>query len=272
MAKVLLIKSIFNENYHIHDANVAKQLSVQNDSGKTLFNIYAIDFSADSNDISVEGIYDGTKLSIDLSSINIKDQCPEYYFRFRLTGDALSHFKRNYEPENWFFQSAFTETETIDFRINEKRNYHPSLAENIGEHNEFKMQKIHFLLMRDAAEDFESQHINYTCRTIEPKLWKSYISEKFILENVIAYHWSEKIKNAKPIDSFNTLVRIKYHSSNFKTLGIYFTIIGLMSIGFNLASSYIMKNFQDEPATVENFSSVRLGFCIHQKNVVFVLF
>ncbi len=250
-----LTKSIFNENYHIHDGNVVKQRSVQNSSNETLFNIYAIDFLENSNDISIVDVYGGTKLSIDLTSINNGNHCSKYYFRFRLKGDVLSNFKRNHEPRNWFFQSAFTETETIDFRVNEKRNYHHSLAEHIGENNEFKIQKIHFLLMRDATEDFESQHINFTCRTLEPELWMRYIGEEYNLENIIAYHWSEKVKNvedAKPIDSFNTLVKMKYHRSNFKTICLYVAIIGFMSICFNLASSYILKGIQDEPATVEN--------------------
>lgn len=235
-----LINSIFNENYEIHtNPNVPKQCNVQNNKKAPLFNIYAIDFKNHKQDFEITDCFNGTKLTIKVENIKPLEKCYKYYFRIRLKSKHLQDvYIRKYKPKNWFFQSALTETETIDFRINEKRNYNESLAEEINKYDEFLINKIHFLLMRYSTEDFESHHINIRCRELENDLWKDYIAQDYDLKNIIAYHWSEKRKD-KPIDSFNALVKIKYYKSNWKTILSYIILLGLLSVSFNLLSNWI---------------------------------
>ena len=128
--------------------------------------------------------------------------------------------------------------------------------------------------MRDATEEFESQHINFTCRTLEPELWDNYIDEDCILKDVIAYHWHEKIEkrpNSKPIESFNTLVKMKYNRTNLKTISAYVLIIGLMSIFFNLSSSWILQKYKSKFASnVERVETLNLqNQHKNEKKVVF---
>lgn len=235
-----LINSIFNENYEIHTTpSVPKQCNVQDNKKTPLFNIYAIDFKNHKQDFEITKCFDGTKLTINLENIRPLEKCYKYYFRIRLKSNNLQDvYIRKYKPKNWFFQSALTETETIDFRINEKRNYNDSLAEEINKYDEFLINKIHFLLMRYSIEDFDSPHINVRCRELENDLWRDYIPPYYNLKNIIAYHWSEKAKD-KPIDSFNTLVKIKYYKSNWRTILAYIFLIGILSIFFNVLSNYI---------------------------------
>ncbi len=243
------VNSVFNENYDLHNsANVAKQKSVQNNKRKCLFNIYALDVK---KDIKISHVYDGTKLVINTSTIPLINTCHKYYFRFRLSGKFISNFIKVHTPSNWFFQSAVTSLDTIDFRINEKRNYHDSLAEDISSANMFDIQKVHFLLMRDAPDDIIADHLKYNCRELEPHLWKDYVGSKYRLKNIIAYHWSEKSERDKPVESFNTLVKVKFHKFNLKTIIIYLIVIGLLSIMFNIVSSYIMAKYDKKNDKVE---------------------
>jgi len=252
-----LVNSIFNENYEVHIGTEPKQLSVQ-ENGKTIFNIYSLDFSQ-SDCILDKPKWDGTLLSVDLSSIDILYGCSKYYFRFRLKGKVLEYFRRKHIPKLNFFQSAFTATEIIEFRLNEKRNYQISLSEAIKRKNEFRIVKIHFLLMRKSDEDFESNHIKATCRFLEPNLWSYYVGKEYDLKDIVAYHWSEKKEDGdKFIDSFNTLAKVKYHNENWLTIGKYFLYIAGLAIFFNIISGVIINQFglfKNSPSTTESSPS-----------------
>ncbi|OJF75868.1 MAG: hypothetical protein BKP49_10445 [Treponema sp. CETP13] len=229
------VNSVFNENYSLFDSSdEAKQKSVQDQEHKTLFNIYALDFDTKSNDIAISSPYKGTQLSINLSNIVVTGDCKKYYFRIRIKGSCLDNFIKKFKPEHWYFQSAFVTTDTVDFRINEKRNLKPSLAQEISKHKTFAIKKIHFLLMRDAPDDLVADHLNITCRELEPELWSTYVGKKYKVENVIAYHWSEKTGKDECLESFNTLVKIKYNKSNKRTIWMYVLIVVGLAIGANI--------------------------------------
>jgi hypothetical protein len=235
-----LINLIFNEQYQIHDANIPKQKSVQDKDGKTLFNIREIDFKS-KGDFTLNQKYGGTVLSLNIDSTN-DTECKNRYIRIRLINFDIKTFARIHNPRNWFFQSAFKTVETIDFRINEKRNYDSSLAEEIISKREFNIQKIHFLLMRNATDDFISPHVSFTCRELETNLWGHYFSKKYNLKNIIAYHWSEKPdanEKEKGIECFNTLVKLKVYKSNLKTIILYILVVGLLSVPFSIISNVI---------------------------------
>lgn len=216
--------------------------------------------------------YEGSIFSINIDSITPDTDCYKYYFRLRLRDDSFSSiFTRKLAPKNKFFNSAFTATEIIDFRINEKRSYNRSLLEHINEKKEFKIKKIHFLLMRNSREDFESNHLKTSCRLIESDLWEKYVDKEHVLDDIIAYHWSKKTKDEDVISSFNTLAKIKYHKSNWRTIFKYLIALALFSICFNLASSglygwfvsYLKKN---SVATVE--TSVQKNIDINKAKVI----
>jgi len=194
-----------------------------------------------SEEIAFSDCYDGTKVSLSIPNSTIKGN-NKIYIRIRLKGNSVKYFVREFTPQNWFFQSAFTSTDAIDFRINEKRNFHNSLAEEINEDQLFNIRKVHFLLMRDAQDDLIADHLKISCRELEVDLWKDYVGAEYKVENIIAYHWSEKANedvDGKFLESFNTWAKIKYHKSNVKTIMLYLLIIGIMSISFNIISTCI---------------------------------
>lgn len=225
-----LVYSIFNEYYDItNKADMPKQIHIKDKDkeNKGSFNVYQIDFS---NDVKKMNKYGGTLIEFDAKTIKQHEHCKKYYFRFRLTGQAISELKRNYKPKSSFLQSAFSITETLDFRVNEKRNYAPSLEETISNNQEFNIKKIHFLLLRSALDDFISTHIKASCRELEPHLWEKYVGEAYLLENILAYHWSQKTKGDEIIESFNTLVKLKCPKSNWGIIIAYIGVLGLLSI------------------------------------------
>jgi hypothetical protein len=146
---VKYVNAIFNENYEmISDSAHPKYKIIKDKAQKIIFVIYSIDINSD--DISFFNCYGGTKVSINIPA-NRAQENNKIYIRIRLKGNAVKYFIREFTPKNWFFQSAFTSTDTIDFRINEKRNYNDSLAEQIKEKQLFNINKIHFLLMRECT-------------------------------------------------------------------------------------------------------------------------
>ena len=78
-------------------------------------------------------------------SFDVKNKsCPKY-FRLRIMSNNYGTMFEKYKPKNSFFDSAFIETEIIDFRINEKRNQDSGLMETIDENNELYLKKLIFL-------------------------------------------------------------------------------------------------------------------------------
>lgn len=239
---VKYVNAIFNENYEmISDFTHPKHRTIKDKAQKTIFVIYSIDIKSD--DILLSDCYGGTKVSIKIPASTAQEN-HKIYIRIRLKGNAVKYFIREYTPKNWFFQSAFTSIDAIDFRINEKRNCNDSLAEKITEEQLFNINKIDFLVMRDAQDDLIANNLRITCRELEVDLWQEYVGKEYGVENIIAYHWSEKAsevpnESRKFLDSFNAWVKIKYHKSNFKTIILYILIIGIMSISFNILSTCI---------------------------------
>lgn len=269
-----LVSSVFNEDYTIQGGNTdkPKQFNVFNANSEKQFNIYAIDFEKTAGDCYITKKYDGSIFSLNIGSITPDSDCCKYYFRLRLRDDSFSSvFTRKLAPKNKFFNSAFTATEIIDFRINEKRSYNRSLLEYINSKKEFKIKKIHFLLMRNSREDFESNHLKTSCRLIESDLWRKYVDKEHVLEDIIAYHWSKKTNGDDVIDSFNTLAKIKYHKSNVGTLFKYLIALALLSICFNLASSRLdswLVSSSEKESVLEIEASVQKNVDISKSKMI----
>lgn len=226
-----LLNGIFNEDFKIlYDSN-PKQTKVIGTDNNLRFIIYNID-----DTVQIENKFDGTILNIDVNNINnIPDPI---YIRFRISSGNLIKLIKHLQPKTSFFQHAFTCTEVIDFRLNEKRTYNESLSEIINTDGELEIKKVHFLLLRDEKDDFESVGISPNCRELEPQVWDDYIGNAYENNNIVAYHWSVKSSDTKPkIDSFNSLIKVKTYKSSLNTILIYLAILAITTICFNLLSN-----------------------------------
>lgn len=123
-----ILKGIFNENYVASTDNQnPKNIIVKDDTtNKIIFSIYQFTNS----DIAVNNEFGGTIISFEVKPIH---QTKTRYYRFRLSSTKYHPLIEHLRPKNTFFESAFIETELLDFRINEKRNQDPNLIEKMVE-------------------------------------------------------------------------------------------------------------------------------------------
>lgn len=160
------------------------------------------------------------------------------YIRFRLKGTALKHhIYFDSEPLNKSFESAFSGTRMVDFKINEKRNIDEKVrAELIVNHEELaKLKTIHFLLMEPSAYDVNSfDNSNMNCRELEKDLWDDYLGMTidFKKGHILAYHW--KAENI--LNGFNRLVKVTYSKTKPLTIIVY----ALLVIALGIISSAIV--------------------------------
>lgn len=149
------------------------------------------------------------------------------YIRFRVQSPALKkHIYFDSEPLNKSFESAFSGTRIIDFKVNEKRNIDERIrAEIIVNKQEWvEFENIHFLVMVPSSYDLTSFYkSSMTCRELEENLWDDYLGAHidFSSGHVLAYHWKDKAWDGKKCEDFACLVKVNYSRAKKTTIFLY---------------------------------------------------
>ncbi len=230
---VKLLNTLFNANFNKTHISNSNYWDISNSSNEKLFSIYKLEGS----NITVSEYNGGTKISICFKG-KVQDNT---YIRIRINHDYTSLLSHIDKPSNAIFQSAFSKTEIIDFRINEARELSNELLQDIEtEGVMYFFSKIHFFFICSSREEFLFSHVPFiSARQLEKGRWKNYIGLKNLKsEAVLAYHWKEK-QGDNPINDFNALVQTKYENNSRKTIFKYVIILMLLSILFNLISNVI---------------------------------
>lgn len=216
-----LVSTLFNEDYRISLGAQEKIIEVLNVDGALIFYIYVLDLDTD---VSVENVFGGSIIKIRIPQ-ELVDK--KQYYRIRLKSlyvDSISHI---YTAPNSWLESAFSQTELVDFRINEKRNLNPSLSERIRSEGQVSFSKTHLFLMREASDDYVYSHKPpHDSRQLETDLWKSYIGSDHPLGKMIAYHWKETSMHS----SFSAFAKFRYIRCTPLTICIFIVII--IALGF----------------------------------------
>lgn len=191
--KVDLVSAIFNENYKVISTATSKSFEIKDTKNEFIFNIYKTSIS----DLIFVDKYEGT-----LISISIPKEEKTNYFRFRIKGDFINSLTTISKPTNSIFQSAFSEIEIIDFRVNEIRDLNHDLLEQIKEERLLTIQKQHFFFICSKDEELIGNHQPFlSCRNLENYKWDDYVGNKKINnQTYLAYHWKEK-----EVESVNNL-------------------------------------------------------------------
>lgn len=231
-----ILKGIFNENYLVSiNTTNPKNILVKDDiSNEILFAIYAFDVE---KDIAIENMYGGTIMSFEVKRAS---QTDAKYYRFRICLKEYSPFIEHYQPKNSFFESAFIETEMLDFRINEKRNQDPNLMERIIECNRFRITDINFFVMTSIKDEIISDGINliYKRQLEMGEFWKSYLETEYGRMSV--YKCNNIKKNQQEvIDDFSCFAKINYRKSNVKTIITYLLVLFIVTIVFSLVANIV---------------------------------
>lgn len=159
------------------------------------------------------------------------------YIRFRVKNLTLrDYIYFDSEPLNKSFESAFSGTRIIDFKVNEKRNIEDCVRTEtiVNKETWAVFENIHFLAMLPSSYDLTSFcEEQMTCRELEKELWDDYLgtSIDFSKGHVLAYHWRKKKKD-KPIDDFSCLVKVDYSKTKVKTIFTYaLSVVALGMLG-----------------------------------------
>lgn len=227
--KADLVSAIFNENYKVTSDSTKKSYVISNSKDEVVFQVY----KTSTSDIEFKNnIYGGTIIKIK----TLEDEGTSYY-RFRLKGEFVESISTISKPTNAVLESAFSEIEMIDFRVNEIRDLNQDLLEKIRGEALLKISKQHFFFICSNEEEVVGNHQPYiSCRNLENYRWNTYVDLPDRKKNNIflAYHWKEKDK-----ESVSTLIKTKYEKNNWKTIGKYFLIAFIIAVLVELFSNWL---------------------------------
>lgn len=162
---------------------------------------------------------------------NIEDKYQSIYLRFRVKGIALKDILFfDSEQTNKSFESAFSATRVLDFKINQSRNIENVLrvGMNRNGYEMVKFSKVHFLIMLPSAYDLDQYSGNINCRELESGVWNDYFGQDidFHKGHVLAYHWKRSAKeSASTFEEFSCFAKINYRKTKPKMLMAYIIIV-----------------------------------------------
>lgn len=223
-----LVAAIFNKPYSVKLPPINKILPIEDSGNRTQFYIYMVDFK---NDIKkIRRAYGGSIISIKVRS---DEETKPIYYRIRITSDKLERLSAFSKPASQWLESNYTNTEMVDFRVNEKRNLDGSLKEEMHRDGEVDFRDVDLFIMREFACDYIYSHDErIRSRRLEEDLWGSYVGNDCECDNLIAYHW--KWKNEP---SFNAFVKYKFTTSDKKTVTRFILFLfGIALVGGFLAA------------------------------------
>jgi hypothetical protein len=222
-----LVSAIFNENYKVISDGTSKSYEITDSKNNFVFTIYKTSVS----DLEYQRAHNGT-----IVSIKVLRQKKKSYYRFRLKGTYIDSLSTISKPTNAILESAFSEIEMIDFRVNEIRDLHQDLLETIRGQVFLKIRKQHFFFICSSEEEVIGNHQPFlSCRNLENYRWNNYVDLANEENNVfLAYHWKENDK-----ESVSILIKTKYEKNNWRTIGKYFLIGFIIAILVELFSNWL---------------------------------
>lgn len=241
-----LASAVFNDDLTTSTGDDKKVLIQYKDRRKRdkRFYIYHLDIESQ---ISLEKMNrsdgeKGTIITINTTNIIYNRGILRYYFRIRLKIDdnklkLISNEIKDKSPLN----NYLTNTEIIDFRLNDIRSCSQNLRERFHREKRFKITKIHYLILRNASDIIIHNTFSVDSRMLEKDLWIEYIED--IDGDIIAYHMKKKKESENGIESYSNLTRFKYSTSTGKVIGIFILCIILL----NLTSNYLFSKISPTP-------------------------
>ncbi|MGL4511317.1 hypothetical protein [Cetobacterium sp.] len=250
-----LVSAIFNEKCSV-DASYPSRMKVRNESGEE-----CIIYSLNHKDYQIIDIKDkGSVIVFSLGDIlnenekkslkNIEN-IKTYYFRFRFSALAQNiSMIKDQESEKSIFSNMFKKVEIIDFRINDERSWGEEIKQDYMRGNPFKIIRIHYLMLRDANDEFIYYDGAIKSRILEKEVWSNYIED--LERDIMTYHIKksgeeirikekntetgeeEEVKKIEGIKSFVCLSRFKYVEESTNLLLLYGIIAISLSILGNI--------------------------------------
>lgn len=224
-----LVSSLFNEDYRVASRAKEKIVEVLDVDRIPVFYIYVLDLNSD---VVIENAYGGSIIKIRIPKELANEK---HYYRIRLKNSYVDSISHIYTPPNSVLESAFSQTELVDFRLNEKRNLNSSLLERMHLEGEVSFTKTHLFLMREASDDYVYSHKPPNgSRQLEVDLWRGYVGDDYSFDKIIAYHWKETNTH----HSFSAFVKFRYIRCNPLTIATFIVIIIILGFLSSLAANF----------------------------------
>lgn len=226
-----LVSAIFNESYKVTSDSIKKSYEIRDSNNDLAFTIYR----TSENDLEFQNNRHGGTIV----KIKILQQSTKTYYRFRLKGGFIDSLSTISRPTNSVLQSAFSEVEMIDFRVNEIRDLNHDLIEEIEKEILFKIKKQHFFFICSSDEEVIGNHQPFiSCRNLENYRWDKYVDLSGGNRGSVylAYHWKDNNR-----ESVSTLIKTKYEKNNWKTIAKYFAIASIVAVLIGLLSNWLYE-------------------------------
>ncbi|BFT76145.1 hypothetical protein [Paenibacillus sp. P36] len=245
-----LVNAIFNENFTTTDGE-PKRLIVNATNGKSAFVIYSLEVENQIDLVSFKrnGTTPGTIIEIKVDSIDL-NSVSRYYFRIRIEASKKGIVFINDEIKGVsILNNQFTNTEVIDFRLNDVRSYSEELKEQFNKGIKFQLLAVHYLILRNANDTIIHYGKDINSRILENNLWKSYIDEADY--TIIAYHIKSKAENVynsskneyekKYIEDFSDLTRFQSQKDTKMLIFKYVIVIVILGALGGVLGNLISK-------------------------------
>lgn len=254
---------------------------------KNVFRIVWVEDQTDEKKIGTKLVFELKRFHEYIQAIDKLEPLDTIYIRFRIKDKSLKEqIYFDSEPMNKSFESAFSGTRIIDFKVNEKRNINDIIrVEVILEKNTWAtLNSVHYLVMVPSSYDLNSFYEGpMTCRELEDDLWDNYLGTEIISSNshVLAYHWRAKAKKTmegeklgidseskwgeerevkKEIESFSCLVKVNYSRAKWSTIVAYaFSVIALGILG-SLVVTLLSEPFEGVQLLWAGIGSILICF------------
>ncbi|TGK17594.1 hypothetical protein [Leptospira stimsonii] len=242
-----LARAVFNENISLHSDDKNVELRFAEDQERNI-SIYDFDKKLD---LKSEPLH-GQVISFNIQELLKKAHNPKnLYLRLRLVGPAVKKLIRLEKRGIIPFESVYSSSQIMDFRLNQFRSLNPSIKEKI-KGKIYKFDKVHFFFVVPSADEFQSsfEPINGT-RNLESHLWDEYVSESknqnlFNDPFYTAYHWKRNSHDSKSkIEEFSVYAKFKRTQFGFRSFTVYSMVAILLSMMasylYSLLNNYLSK-------------------------------
>lgn len=215
------LSAVFNDTLLCNPIVSATFEAKKEGTGRTVFHVCSINIESD---VGVQHILeaDGSKGTIILFEDNFflsMNKLGDYYFRFRirLKAELANLFSENHMPKDRIFHSAFSKTDIVELRLNERRNFGQVLRRQYPKMISPIIRAVHYVLICEIDTELTRSHADFhKMRRLEPNLWDNYINHigHAYPEKMVIYHWKSISDAFGGIDDFLALAIFNKTSLN----------------------------------------------------------
>lgn len=207
------------------------------------------------NYVSIESNSEGHLIfKIDFLKVhNVPQEVNSIYIRFRLKNIDSKLLLSTLAKKNNYLESAFTERQILDFKLNNVRTMDRYKFEELKNEGFIlaKFRSIHLFLMVPSDYEVSIWGGFSECRKLEANEWNNYLNDvKNILlkgkinkkeNDISAYHWKQK--SEENVDEFAQLIKMEHKATKPLLIFIYcLIVIVLGSLGsflFEITKNYM---------------------------------